>query len=845
MKEKMKSSSKIRTVQKLSGFCQSPDVRALCFLFLLLSASCSFIFRDYLYGNDLMIFNDIGSDTWQQYIMNYTSIVNHLRDGSFSLWDFNNGLGINQFNFNLFDPFLMLLYGAGVVLGPAHMLLYINVIQILKIMVAAFAFYWFLSQFSFSVLSKMITSYAYALNGFLLVWGQHYQFGTVVIYFPLMLLFCEKFIQKKKGKALFPVMVFLCGIYSVYFTYMCLAATGLYLLFRILMLDGLTWKERIQRFLLGCAEMIMGVGMSLVVFLPMAEVLLDVSSRLESDGTGLLDFLRQCFTPYSRKFYLSMLKRMFSSNLQNGYGLAKGPQQYVMNYYEDPVLFCSTLAVFLNVQFLAVLRKADMTKRAKRVLYGVAALILVGTALPVGGTVFNYFTLPTQRYTFVLMTVFLLLMAWMWDYMRKGGKLNLVLILAVTALMGWAYWCGYEQAGFQEYRTNILILTVTGILTAVCLTLLCFLKDTQIRNVILGVMGVVLVVNVVSEGGTNYQNRVTMKKTDVPAEVMVQETQRYEEMRTSDDKEIKYRAEIEKPQDFFREMYRVDLADCLNYLKENDPTFYRVEKDYISGTVSMDSSGQGYRGISTYNSVMNGNVKEFVETCYPELFFADHNHYTFWNNVDDNWLAAFLGVKYILSGNGEPDETKYKLLDQVGSLYIHENVLDAQTAHFYTQDISEESLKELCTEENREELLGEAIALEDGTEIGDASEIQTLKSEEQETAEQNSSVTLDAPQKDSVVTGSVHAEADGYALFMIPYEKGWSLTIDGEKAELLRGDIGFLACEVPEGDHTILLTFEAPGLKAGTIGSVLFWILFAQSRLLIIRKNKTRKSAGA
>nr|WP_291518607.1 YfhO family protein [uncultured Blautia sp.] len=841
----MKSSSKIRTVQKLSGFCQSPDVRALCFLFLLLSASCSFIFRDYLYGNDLMIFNDIGSDTWQQYIMNYTSIVNHLRDGSFSLWDFNNGLGINQFNFNLFDPFLMLLYGVGVVLGPAHMLLYINVIQILKIMVAAFAFYWFLSQFSFSVLSKMITSYAYALNGFLLVWGQHYQFGTVVIYFPLMLLFCEKFIQKKKGKALFPVMVFLCGIYSVYFTYMCLAATGLYLLFRILMLDGLTWKERIQRFLLGCAEMIMGVGMSLVVFLPMAEVLLDVSSRLESDGTGLLDFLRQCFTPYSRKFYLSMLKRMFSSNLQNGYGLAKGPQQYVMNYYEDPVLFCSTLAVFLNVQFLAVLRKADMTKRAKRVLYGVAALILVGTALPVGGTVFNYFTLPTQRYTFVLMTVFLLLMAWMWDYMRKGGKLNLVLILAVTALMGWAYWCGYEQAGFQEYRTNILILTVTGILTAVCLTLLCFLKDIQIRNVILGVMGVVLVVNVVSEGGTNYQNRVTMKKTDVPAEVMVQETQRYEEMRTSDDKEIKYRAEIEKPQDFFREMYRVDLADCLNYLKENDPTFYRVEKDYISGTVSMDSSGQGYRGISTYNSVMNGNVKEFVKTCYPELFFADHNHYTFWNNVDDNWLAAFLGVKYILSGNGEPDETKYKLLDQVGSLYIHVNVLDAQTAHFYTQDISEESLKELCTEENREELLGEAIALEDGTEIGDASEIQTLKSEEQETAEQNSSVTLDAPQKDSVVTGSVHAEADGYALFMIPYEKGWSLTIDGEKAELLRGDIGFLACEVPEGDHTILLTFEAPGLKAGTIGSVLFWILFAQSRLLTIRKNKTRKSAGA
>ena len=82
-----------------------------------------------------------------------------------------------------------------------------------------------------------------------------------------------------------------------------------------------------------------------------------------------------------------------------------------------------------------------------------------------------------------------------------------------------------------------------------------------------------LVVNVVSEGGTNYQNRVTMKKADVPAEMMEQETKRYEEMKTSEDKETKYRAELEKPQDFFREMYRVDLKDCLNYLKEKDPTF--------------------------------------------------------------------------------------------------------------------------------------------------------------------------------------------------------------------------------------------------------------------------------
>ena len=808
-------------------------------LVIMLGLSCLVIFKDYLFGNQLLIFNDIGSDTWQQYIMNYTSIVNHLRAGDFFLWDFSNGLGINMFNFNLFDPFLMLLYAFGVLKGPAHMLIFINIIQILKILAAGLAFYWFLSQFPFSHQARLVASYVYGLNGFLLVWGQHYQFGTAVVYLPLLLMFCEKFIQKKKGRGFFPIMVFLCGIYSVYFTYMCLAATGLYLLVRVLMVENLTPVDRLKKFFTGCLEMILGAGMSLVVFLPMAEVLLHVSSRLDSDGKGLLDSIRQWFTPYSLKFYQSLLKRMFSSNLQNGYGLAKGPQQYIMNYYEDPVMFCSTLAVFLNVQFLAVLRKSDMKKRAKRILYITSAVLILAVALPIGGTAFNYFTLPTQRYTFVLMPVFLLLMAWMWDYMRKGGRLNLVLILLITALMGWAYWCGYDQAGFSEYKRNILILTVTGVIMAVCLGALVFLTKKQIRSVVMAVMGLALIVNVISEGTVNYQARVTMKKTDTLPEEMAQKTEEYKTMKKSKDKNVKYRAEMEKPQDFFREMYRTDLQDCLTYLEQNDLEFYRVEKDYISGTVAMDSSAQGYRGISTYNSVMNGYVKEFVETCYPELFFADHNHYTFWNHVDDNWLAAFLGIRYILSGNGNPDGTSWKLQDQVGSLFIHENTLDAETAHFYSTAISEDSLKELCTEENREELLGEAIALEDGEAIESAEEIAARKTSQQEKAEENSSVTLNAPEKDSLITGSIHAETDGYALFMIPYENGWSLTVDGEETELVRGDIGFLACKVASGDHDIVLKFTAPGLYVGAAGSVIFWILFAGSRIIIVYRKKS------
>ncbi len=65
-------------------------------------------------------------------------------------------------------------------------------------------------------------------------------------------------------------------------------------------------------------------------------------------------------------------------------------------------------------------------------------------------------------------------------------------------------------------------------------------------------------------------------------------------------------------------------------------------------------------------------------------------------------------------------------------------------------------------------------------------------------AQENSEVTLNAPEKDSHVTGNVDAKADGYVMCMIPYEKGWTVTVDGEETEILKGDIGFLAFKVAE-----------------------------------------------
>ena len=72
------------------------------------------IFWKFIVGNQILAYTDIGSDTYDQYLMSYQTIINHLKTGNFSLWDFKNGYGSNLDAMNLYDPFLIMIYITGV-----------------------------------------------------------------------------------------------------------------------------------------------------------------------------------------------------------------------------------------------------------------------------------------------------------------------------------------------------------------------------------------------------------------------------------------------------------------------------------------------------------------------------------------------------------------------------------------------------------------------------------------------------------------------------------------------------------------------------------------------------------
>lgn len=102
-----------------------------------------------------------------------------------------------------------------------------------QIFLAATAVFFFVGQFRLTAKARVLGAYLYGFNGYLLVWGQHYQFGLFLILLPLLLMLAEKALKKRRFSFLLTLAVCVTVLSSVYMAYMTLLTLGLYFLFRI------------------------------------------------------------------------------------------------------------------------------------------------------------------------------------------------------------------------------------------------------------------------------------------------------------------------------------------------------------------------------------------------------------------------------------------------------------------------------------------------------------------------------------------------------------------------------------------------------------------------------------
>ncbi len=80
--------------------------------------------------------------------------------------------------------------------------------------------------------------------------------------------------------------------------------------------------------------------------------------------------------------------------------------------------------------------------------------------------------------------------------------------------------------------------------------------------------------------------------------------------------------------------------------------------------------------------------------------------------------------------------------------------------------------------------------------------------------------------EDTALEGVVYAKEPGLLFTSIPYDKGWTILVDGQEIKGRKVMEAFLGVDLPQGQHQISLKYQPPGLKAGILISAASLLLF-------------------
>lgn len=92
------------------------------------------------------------------------------------------------------------------------------------------------------------------------------------------------------------------------------------------------------------------------------------------------------------------------------------------------------------------------------------------------------------------------------------------------------------------------------------------------------------------------------------------------------------------------------------------------------------------------------------------------------------------------------------------------------------------------------------------------------------------------------ISGRVSPKEEGILCVPVPYSKGWSVFVDGEKKDCLQANYLCTAVVVPEGEHEVIFRYMTPGLIPGAVVSAAGIILFL---IICNQKRITRKTNGS
>ncbi len=728
-------------------------------------------------------------------------------------WNWNTDLGANfigSYSFYLLgSPFFWL-----TIPFPNSFVPYLmGPLLILKFGCAALTAYFYIRRFTRTPNAAMLGGLMYAFSGFSVYNIFFNHFHEPIIFFPLLLLSLELLITENR-RMVFALAVCLCAVVNYFFFFGMVVFAVIYFFVRLF--SGAI-RVKFLRFLVLVFEAVLGLLMAAFLLVP--------SIMAITGNNRISEFL----TGWNAIMYGK--EQIYANVLQCFFFPPDIPARPI--FFPGADVKWSSLGGWLPV-FSMVGVFTWFSKRKNHWLKRVLGICIFMALVPILNSAFYAFNQSYYARWFY-MPILLMCLATVslteddsvdWGY---GFKWVTGITLAVTLVIGFfpreveegKYAFGLFTPDGEGDYTYLIRFWITSAIALVSLAILYFLLKILKNNRKSFYTAATACVCIVSAIYGNVYVFSGRQHSYEIKEVMIDQLIEGE-MGVTDDSQ-----------------YRIDVYDG----------------------VDNTSMYLGVPGINAFHSVVPSSIFEFYEFIGVERSVGSRP------DTDVAPIRSLLSVKYLLNPKcgdsfldeeNEPKMYGFKYLKTYNDYYIYENENFVPYGFSYDYYMDYEFCEQY-SENSRPSMMLKAMLLND-EQIKKYSEYMTdirVLDEQGYTTEGASTLITDEShtydcfklaetaatffkRDNGGFTAIVERDNPNLVFFSVPYDEGWSATVNGERVEIEKVNAGFMAVLVPEGRSTVKFEYTTPGLLYGIyITVVSFGILMVYGGISYLVKRKT------
>lgn len=712
-------------------------------------------------------------------------------------WNWNTDLGSNfigSYAFYLLgSPFFLI----QLILPSSVIPMALPWVLCLKFAVSAVTSYLYISRFIKNKNYTLIASLLYAFSSFSIYNIFFNHFHDAIALFPLLLYGLEEFLEKDR-KGIFAAMVFLNAMTNYYFFVAEVVFVIIYFFFRLY--HGAWPTFSIKKFLALIFESVVGFALSAFIVLP--AVLATI--QLPRSGNKLSGWALITYFEMHRP--LQILQAFFFP--------PEIPSQ--LNFYPEAGAKWSSVTAWLPLFGMTGVIAWYSRIRKDWVGKLVPALMFMAFVPPLNAAfqLFSSSYYTRWFYMLVLMSALATAMALQKSSARewKKGILWTAAISAFIALPLGIIIDPKTEKPLAKYPERLWAYVGIVAFCLISVYLLIFVVRRKSKNFSMVALSLLCVVIV----GYANLNMVIARFSGI------NDTKAYVE------RNIKGREKIDLPD---IDNIRIDVKDG----EENSGMFWKIPT------------------IQTFHSIVTGSIIEFYPLIGVERNVASRP------KLDHLHLRSFLSVKYLFDGKNDEDEEAdvfgFEKIDVQNGFGVWENKNYIPLGFTYDKYVSKEAWMEY-SEHTRESVLLETIVLDEKEEKEYSHLFESVDEDyypdtgnyalEENSNDRKKESAYYFSRDNLGFDSKIKVSKDTLAFYSVPYEKGWSATVNGKKVDIVKSNIGFMSVPVKAGDNEIRFNYMTPGFIEGIIIFILALIMLliysiAIPRYLVSEKYLIRK----